>query len=156
VGLHTMYMAKLVGSSGAVFAFEPSPSNIRVLRYHVRANKLKNVQILEKAVSEQEDGSLPFYLLNNGDHPSNSLTFGREEMPNLDQMLAKNCRMVYVEAVNIDRFCADAKVAPDLIKIDVEGAELQVLQGGAETLSSVRPKIILAVHPWWLPPGQNV
>jgi FkbM family methyltransferase len=155
IGLHTMYMAKLVGSSGRIFAFEPSPANIRSLRYHIKINQLSQVQIVEKAVADQDDGVLPFFLLNDGDHLSNSLTFGREEVPNLDKTLHESRRVVSTNVVSIDRFCSDAKITPDLIKIDVEGAELQVLQGGTRTLSSVRPRLILAVHPWWLPLGQT-
>jgi len=155
VGMHTMYMAKLVGASGAVHAFEPSPANIALLRYHVRANHFRQVQIVEKAVADVESGTLPFFLLNDGDHPSNSLTFGRPDVPNLDSTLHRNCRTVRTETVSIDRYCADAQIQPDLIKIDVEGAELQVLQGAARTLCAVRPTLILAIHPWWLPQGQT-
>jgi FkbM family methyltransferase len=155
VGLHTMYMAKLVGGAGAVFAFEPSPANVRSLRYHIKVNSLRQVQIIERVVADQNGGMLPFFLLNDGDHSSNSLTFGRKRVPNLDETLHRNARVIPVEAISLDKFCADTKIAPDLIKIDVEGAELQVLRGSAQSLSSTRPKIILAVHPWWLPPGQT-
>ncbi len=155
VGLHTVYMAKLVGGTGMVAAFEPSPANVRLLRYHVQVNNLAQAQVVQKAVSNRDSGTLPFFLLNGGDHSSNSLTFGRENVPNIDQALHQARRATEVEVVSVDRFCADANAAPDLIKIDVEGAELQVLQGAARTLDSVRPKIILAIHPWWLPPGQT-
>ena len=154
VGLHTMYMAKLAGDSGAVYAFEPSPVNVKTLRYHIKVNNLRQVNIVDKVVADQDGGILPFFLLNGGDHSSNSLTFGREEVPNLDTTLHQNARRVLVETISIDRFCDETQVVPDLIKIDVEGAELLVLRGSARILSSVRPKIILAVHPWWLPPGQ--
>jgi len=155
VGLHTVYMAKLVGDTGMVAAFEPSPANLRLLRYHVQVNNLAQAQVVQKAVTNQDSGTLPFFLLNGGDHSSNSLTFGRENVPNLDQALHQARRATEVEVVSVDRFCADANAAPDLIKIDVEGAEFQVLQGAVRTLDSARPKIILAIHPWWLPPGQT-
>lgn len=150
-----MYMAKLVGNSGSIFAFEPAPANIEVLRYHTKVNQAKQVQIVDKAVSDQNSGTVPFFLLNGGNHSSNSLVFGREEIPNLDKTLHESARIHNVEVISIDQFCADTKLSPNLIKIDVEGAELQVLKGSAETLCSARPSIILAVHPWWLPPGQT-
>src|ERR1700680_2203351 len=149
VGLHTIYMAKLVGATGRVAAFEPSPANVRLLGYHVKVNNLRQVQIVEKVVADQHTGTLPFFLLNGGDHSSNSLTFDREEVPNLDKTLRRSRRVVQAETVSIDRFCSDARLTPDLIKIDVEGAELQVLLGADRTLRSAKPKIILAVHPWW-------
>ena len=155
IGLHSMYMSALVGASGSVFAFEPSPANLRLLRYHAKVNRFTQLKICEKAVSNHDGGTVPFFLLNNGDLSSNSLTFGREEIPNLDSSLHSGGRAVEVESVTIDRFCHEAKVLPDLIKIDVEGAELLVLRGCAETLRFARPRIIVAVHPWWLPPGQT-
>jgi FkbM family methyltransferase len=155
VGFHSAYMARLVGSSGSVFAFEPSPANLKVLRYHIGINNLKQVRVLDKAVSDQDGGSIPFFLLNGGDHPSNSLAFHREEIPNLDKTLRRNARVLNVHSITVDRFCAENGVVPNLIKVDVEGAELQVLQGSAEILCSARPYVILAVHPWWLPPGQT-
>jgi len=156
IGIHAMYMSKLVRASGAVFAFEPSPPNLALLSYHARVNRLAQLKIIKKAVSERDYGVVPFFLLNNGDNPSNSLTFGREEVPNLLPAVHKSLRAVEVETVSVDRFCSDVNVRPDLIKIDVEGAELLVLKGCVRTLRTARPTVILAIHPWWLPPGQTV
>jgi FkbM family methyltransferase len=152
-GLHSMYMAKLVGDGGKVFAFEPSPANARILKYHSRVNRTNHVQLVNRAVSDRDCESIPFFLLNDGLSPSNSLTFGRSEVPNLDRNLLTGA--IPVESVTIDGFCRTTGVSPALIKIDIEGAELLALQGAAATLATNRPRVILAVHPWWLPPGQT-
>jgi hypothetical protein len=44
---------------------------------------------------------------------------------------------------------------PNLVKIDVEGAELMVLRGASKLLTETCPTIILAVHPYWLPTGHS-
>lgn len=49
--------------------------------------------------------------------------------------------------VSIDSFCAARGLSPDVIKIDVEGNELQVLRGGAATIRKAHPLIFLSVHP---------
>src|SRR5262249_19525458 len=96
-----------------------------------------------------------FFLLNGGDHSSNSLTFGRQEVPNLDKELHQNQREIKVECVSIDGFARRNGHRPRLIKIDVEGAELLVLKGASHTLTECKPIVILAIHPWWLPKGQT-
>ena len=49
--------------------------------------------------------------------------------------------------ITLDSFCSQHKLSPDLIKIDVEGAELGVLKGARETIQSHKPMIVLSVHP---------
>jgi FkbM family methyltransferase len=155
IGLHAVFMAKLTGPGGSVIAFEPSPPNLRTIDYHKRINKLKHLEIHQYAVCDVDQTHLPFFLLNAGDHSSNSLTFGRQEVPNLNRELHQNQREIEVKCVSIDGFARRNHHAPRLIKIDVEGAELLVLTGASQTLAEYRPIVILAVHPWWLPHGQT-
>ena len=49
--------------------------------------------------------------------------------------------------ISLDHFCAESNVAPDVIKVDTEGAELLVLKGARQTLTRYRPMIFLSVHP---------
>jgi FkbM family methyltransferase len=155
IGLHAVFMAKLTGPGGKVIAFEPSPPNLRIIEYHKRMNRLIHLEIHQRAVCDVDQTHLPFFLLNEGDHSSNSLTFGRKEVPNLDRELHQHQREIAVECVSIDGFAYRNRHKPQLIKIDVEGAELLVLKGASQTLAECRPVIILAIHPWWLPNGQT-
>jgi hypothetical protein len=70
-------------------------------------------------------------------------------------MDGRDITTIPIESVTLDRYCAEADARPDLVKIDVEGAELLVLQGARELLSESHPALILAVHPYWLPGGQS-
>ena len=58
--------------------------------------------------------------------------------------------------MTLDRFVFESGTIPELIKIDVEGAELLVVQGAERLLSRYHPLLILGVHSYWLPPSQTV
>jgi FkbM family methyltransferase len=157
VGAHYGWMslaaAKLVGSSGRVIAFEASPVLLDVLSYHRRVNRLNQIQIVSNAISDKDSDAVAFYLVNKGLSFRNSLTIGGEDTPYI--MPSQKMRFE-VRSMTLDRFCSESRVVPDLIKIDVEGAELLVLQGAERLIEEFHPALILGVHPYWLPRSQNV
>ena len=128
VGAHAGYYSLVAARRcAAVYAFEPYPANAFFLREHFRKNKLANCHAAESAVGNV-DGPISF-------------TPGRtncEGKMNADGLFRFGC-------VKLDTFCETAP-APDLMKIDVEGAELEVLKGGARMISAKRPVIFLATH----------
>lgn len=126
-GFYTLAFSRLVGATGHVWAFEPLPENIRNLRRHIALNALQNVTVVEAAVSEKSGaaGFLPA--------PSNAM--GR----------LSDHGEITVRTVSIDETCQGTGM-PDLIKLDVEGAESAVLEGARQTLSRHRPIILLATH----------
>jgi len=144
VGTHTVLAAKLTGSGGRVYAFEPSPSNYAYLAYHCRRNA-RHAAAFQNLVSDRAGERLPFHLLNDGDSTSNSMTFGKS--------VGAETRTIEVESITVDEFCEAHSARPAFIKIDVEGAESLVLRGAARVLRECRPTIILALHPQWLPAG---
>jgi FkbM family methyltransferase len=155
-GLMSLFMGKIAGPAGRVCAFEPSPANLSLLRYHCEHNRGCKIEVVEAAVSNRHLDTAPFFLLGGGLHSGNSLTFDRATVPNLDTALHAGLTEIVAETVSVDGFCADKQLVPALLKIDVEGGELYVLEGAQETLVHARPVLILAVHPWWLPEGRTV
>jgi FkbM family methyltransferase len=155
-GMMSLYMGRITGPTGRVFAFEPSPANGAVLRFHCEHNPRLNIQPVDVAVSNQDNSSVSFFLMEGGLHSGNSLTFDRDYVPNLDPVLHAAQKEIQVETITIDGFCKTHDLTPDLIKIDVEGAEILVLEGAQQTLLNRHPAVILAVHPWWLPEGRTV
>ena len=123
-----------------------------ILAYHKRVNRLLHLQIVRSAVSDTNRESVPFFLLNDGLSFRNSLTIGAAGTPfvTVDEKTA--CR---VSSVTLDRFVSDSGMIPDLIKIDVEGAELLVLWGAQRILARCKPALILGVHSYWLPPSHS-
>jgi FkbM family methyltransferase len=146
-GFISLPAAQIVGTSGQVFAVEPSPSNLAWLKRHIILNQCENIlTVVEAAVCEQNGGSVSFSLLNDGLSPSNSLMFSgsvNEDCPQVSQEIS-------VPAISLDSLLAEQGKSPKLVKIDVEGAELKVLKGATQLLNSEEsPIIILAVHPFW-------
>jgi len=154
VGAHygwiSLHAAVHAGREGRVIAFEASPVLIDLLRYHQRRNRLPQMTVIDKAVSDTDDRIAEFHLLNGGLSSRNSLTIGRASLPFLD---AAEKTPIGVSTLQLDTFCERTGLIPNVIKIDVEGAEAMVLRGASSILTKCHPAVILSVHPYWLPPG---
>ncbi len=118
VGFFTLLMSQLVGKSGLVFAAEPSPINIRKLEHNLAANKISNVRVVKSPLYS----SIAEVTLHLAAHSGyNSLEPSGETVG----------RMKTISTI-IDAML-DGQV-PKLIKLDVEGAELEALKGARLTL----------------------
>lgn len=82
----------------------------------------------------------------------NSLTTGAPGTPFMD---GREIKKISMQTITLDTLCNQSNLKPDLMKIDVEGAELLVLHGARKFLGESCPIIVLAVHPYWLPKGQS-
>ncbi|MEO8659272.1 MAG: FkbM family methyltransferase [Bryobacteraceae bacterium] len=128
VGFYTLLFAELVGSTGRVFAFEPLDRNVDRLRQHVKINGYSNVQIFPSALGNFV-GEVAF-------DPGPGASMGH---------------VAAAGSINVPCTTPDTLIAaceaepPDVIKIDVEGAEVDVLRGARQLLKS-RPAIFLATH----------
>ena len=118
IGLHTLNMAKIVGNTGQVFAFEPDPSNFEILRKNVKINNYQNI-ILEQKACADKYGRTTLYQ---SDHPGMHRVFPQTKQ-------AKG--QVQVELTSLDKYFIDSNLADKInfIKIDVEGLEFSVLKG---------------------------
>lgn len=130
-GIHTLLMAKLVGESGAVIAFEPSPDLFSELETNLQRNGLRNVTVMQMAVSDSA-GDAEFYL---GDSSATGRLRSLESTPAEDRGPT-----IKVTATSLDLLASKGDIPlPDLIKIDVEGAESRVLEGGVPNAEHGRP-----------------
>lgn len=137
VGLVTLPMSRQVAPGGTVFAFEPAETNRGMLQMHVDANGASNVEIVDALVGASVEDGVEFY-----------------EMPvptGMNSLVVRKhhdrYRLCRRRQTTIDHFCEERGVAPDLVKIDVEGAEIGVLRGAVRTLEESRPTVYLSVHP---------
>jgi FkbM family methyltransferase len=156
VGAHygwlSLKAARRVGHTGRVVAFEPSPVLLDMLKYHQARNRLSQMTVVGSAVSETDSAAASFFLLNGGLSARNSLTIGREGLPFLDSVDKTAAK---VPTVRLDTFSEAEALAPDVIKIDVEGAEGMVLRGAAVTLARFHPVLVVSIHPFWLPAPES-
>ena len=117
IGLHTLNMARIVGNTGQVFAFEPDPSNFKILGKNVKVNNYKNIILEQKAVGDKH-GRATLYQ---SDDPGRHRIF--------PQTKAKG--QVQVELTSLDKYFIDSNLVDKInfIKIDIEGLEFSVLKG---------------------------
>lgn len=136
IGPYTLLFAKLVQDTGRVYAFEPDPKALKILRRNVGKNCLTNVNIQEFAISNfRGEAKLQAYGVY-GDSMSNLV--GRE--------LRKTSREIVVKTTTIDEFCEENGICPDGIKIDVEGAEALVIEGCRNVIKKYSPWVLLEFH----------
>lgn len=115
IGYFTRIFSKLVGPSGLVYAFEPDPDNFQLLKKNV--SMMKNVFMHDKAISDH-NGRVDFFQ-NTGKTGSHSLIAHPDRL-----------QKIMVEAVTLDTAMDMEKVKNiDLIKMDIEGAELKAFLG---------------------------
>jgi FkbM family methyltransferase len=134
IGYFTVLGSALVGPGGRVFAFEPDPDNFRLLVKNCEANKLGNAQLEEVALSDREGvGTLHLSEDNLGDHT----IYG----DGVQQRRTREIRLVQGNA-----FFADAYTGIDVIKVDVQGAEYQVLRGMQDALRQALPELTLVLE----------
>lgn len=151
-GAYTYWMRRRVGPSGAVYAFEPQPEQVAYLRAAFSAMSYDNVEIVPLAVSDHV-GAMTLHVpagLGKTHHASledsGESRDARREQPNwstaprASQLASRNFP---VDVTTLDDFFATKSVGPNFLKIDVEGHELAVLQGGVETIRKYRPRILV-------------
>ncbi len=151
IGFFTILCSRLVGPQGRVYAFEPIPQNLATLRHNVTLNAFSNVTIVEKALSSSTGTAEMFVSPWSAFHSLN--VEGATKQDNHGPQAGE----ITVQTVTLDEFVQGEGVrAPDLVKIDVEGAELIVLAGMGETLSSVKPLLLCELHDTKLEYGEFV
>jgi len=146
IGVFSIGGARRVGRSGKVLAFEPAPVTLGSLRNHVRFNRLENsIEVVPAPVSDTER-EISFYSF--GESMSASVSRENVEILNPQRRSGEiRSTEMRVRAVTLDGLLATRGVRPDVIKIDIEGAELHALRGARRVLHECRPLILCEIHP---------
>ena len=136
-GIYTIAAAKLVGSTGKVFSFEPAVETFSVLRKNIDLNRLENVRAYRAALSDT-DGKAVLY--HNMEGP-NGFSLGCPRTPGLE------LKQEEVATRTLRRLAQEEGVQRiGLIKLDVEGAEELVLRGAGQLIARQRPTIIFEFY----------
>jgi FkbM family methyltransferase len=129
VGYYTLISAVRAGPRGRVFAFEPLPRNLEFLRRHLALNRIENAAVVEAAVSDRS-GTVRF-----------------EEDASTSKGRIGEAGGLEVRSVALDDWVVrEGHPAPDLLKIDIEGAEFLALHGARGILARSHPPIFLSTH----------
>jgi FkbM family methyltransferase len=139
LGYYSMLMARLVGPGGRVITFEPVQENLAVLKENISLNHMDNVRLVNTALGRS----------------SGTMTLIRSESETMSA--TPSIRAYAVEGVQkevevkvdtLDAFFDREGCQPKLIKVDVEGAEIEVLLGAKKTLANSHPIVMVEIHGW--------
>ena len=140
VGFYSLVASKLVGETGRVLTLEPSKREYQRLSCHVVLNNLRNVDCYALAASDARGtANLRVATDDKGGHN----TFGGFADPSTELLREES-----VPTCPLDELVEELKLERvDVVKIDVEGAELKVLQGMRRIVERWRPKILFELAP---------
>lgn len=131
-GDFALIAARIVGPTGRVHAFEPEPGNIATIKENVALNRFDNVTVHGVALSDQ-DGEAELHR--------STVSGWHSLLPGLEHRERDVVRVPVARLDGLDL----GRIA--MMKIDVEGAEMAVLEGARETIARDRPVILLDTHP---------
>lgn len=137
IGLTVMPVAKMLAPEGRLYVFEPADANRAYLLRNIELNSMSNTEVLSMFVGAECRDDIEFFESDN-DSGLNSMVV-RKNKNDFHKALKKQ--------VSMDNFCAEKRLSPEVIKIDVEGAEFDVLAGAAGIMMRSRPVIYLSLHP---------
>lgn len=129
IGLMSLVASKVVGDSGHIISFEPHPVTADILRSNIQLNNIKNIEVVEKGIGNTNKITRIHdrWDVNRG---------GATILESHD-----NDAGYPIELVRLDDVLTNRKI--DLIKIDVEGFELEVLKGAKKLLSAKNPPTLI-------------
>lgn len=138
IGYYAMMEAKLVGPDGEIIAIEPSPRNIKLLKKNIALNHLKQIKVIPGAVSDKA-GNRQFHL---------------SEQTNLNTFHAEGSAMPHLTGETVE---VATRTVPelikefgnvDLIRMDVEGHEVEVINGILPEIEAgeTKPMVIFETH----------
>jgi len=134
IGLFSLIASKIVGKNGRVYSFEPTPETFIRFKQNIKLNNIRNICPYNLAVSNKS-GMRDFLVSHDGYDAWNS--FGK---PSAGEEIEK----IKVNTITFDEFMNQNNIGKiDLIKIDVEGWELNVLNGGQNYFNKSNSAAIL-------------
>lgn len=137
IGIYTGWASRLAGKHGRVLAFEPVPATRQYLATVVAMNQLDNVEVIPKALGKQP-GTVTLWVVPHASGLTSAVP------PEAGSVEATTLQQLAVPQVTLDdELAARGGAAPTLIKIDVEGYEMAVLEGAVRTLAGPYPPAVV-------------
>lgn len=148
-GLTSMLFAKFAGPDGTVCAFEPNPWNLDRLRLNLSQNQdlAERVQVYEMALSNLEAGE-SLLMSQDVDRGYSSTSRLASSHCGLNEQQIQEIGLFSrtIFTTTLDNFVERTGLVPDVIKIDVEGAEHLVLEGAQKILRTASPLLLIELH----------
>lgn len=149
VGFHTLTANRTI-VTGKIYAFEPMPAMRNIFEKHISLNKKfivnNNIILLPFAISNEAK----LVEFSNDIKQGDGNTYIKESY-----VFTGTTNKIHIDCQSVDGLIMQGYAKPDIIKIDVEGAEFDVLLGAKNTLQQYTPNILLATHDCHLPGVQE-
>jgi FkbM family methyltransferase len=140
LGIHTIFFASRAGRDGRVVTFEPDPVSYQDILANLAVNGLRNVLVRNVGVAKHP-GQLDFaYPADRGRGSADPESLKRRSADPGVQLLT-----LPVTSIDAELRSGEAPI-PDFVKIDVEGLELAVLEGMADTVRQAKPAVFVEIH----------
>ncbi|MDF1672247.1 MAG: FkbM family methyltransferase [Vicingaceae bacterium] len=133
IGETSLNFAKLVGDKGKIYSFEPDPINYKSLEYNLSLNNFKNISLNNLGLGNQA-GTFKIHTYDNNNKGMNRIVSNNSEVENYREISVTTLND-YVKKQSINKI--------DVIKIDVEGFELNVLKGAKDVLKQFSPDLFI-------------
>jgi FkbM family methyltransferase len=135
-GIYSVVAGKKLNGTGNIYAFEPSPREFRRLQVHFRWNRLSNARAEMFALGDSTSQTT-FFQVKSGDTTRNGL-----RAPDSRDAVTE----IPVSIISLDEYVREQNIERvDIIKLDVEGGEIDVLRGAANVFRDLRPLLICEV-----------
>ncbi|WP_218422522.1 MULTISPECIES: FkbM family methyltransferase [Stutzerimonas] len=139
LGWYSLVLGKNCPTS-RIYAFEPIPSTVAVLRKNIQINHLENIEPIAMGMFDKEE-ELNFLFAPDVSGATSLKMAGQSRGH-------ASIQNVVCKTTTLDDFCSSRGVVPDLLKIDVEGAELMVVKGGRKTFEGIPILLIELLRKW--------
>ncbi|MCD6569129.1 MAG: FkbM family methyltransferase [Deltaproteobacteria bacterium] len=128
-GETALWFSKHVGDNGKVYAFEPLPENISILKDNIERNHISNIEVVDEALYDK---------------------IGRFKMRGIGPIatLVNNTEGIGpIPVITLDHFVKREDLDKvNFIKMDIEGSEMPALRGSAETIQRFKPKLAISIY----------
>ena len=124
IGMFTVIASVLAGVNGRIISIEPDPENIRILQKNIELNNLVNVEIINKALYQEVGKKIKFYQ----DGVMSQIITGE---------IKTDTNNIEVETITFDEIIAQRGIKPNVLKMDIEGAEKFALLGAGNMMKTI-------------------
>jgi len=137
LGYYAAMESKAVGDSGHVIAIEPSPKNFTYLKRNMELQKTLNYELFNFAIGDK-NGNTNFLI---------SKKSNQSKVVSEEEKIPEGCELINIPLTTTDKFIDEKQVNRlDLIRMDVEGYELQILEGAKQIIKKFKPMIHIEIH----------
>jgi FkbM family methyltransferase len=150
IGYHSMCFSALTGNKGKIYVFEPNSYNLERMKLIFKKNNITNENIsIKQYALANFSGTTTFNYSKNVNDQTSSGSYIEDSCKPLSDEAYERSNFISTSVVvdTLDNFIEEEKITNlKLIKIDVEGAEHMVLEGGMKTIGFHKPILLIEVH----------